>query len=83
MWCLSEVSFRVKERCTVYHALRIVFVFVKGLFWKLTVGSDIRIYAFSVSCFPGFSMNLLELAARVVQGASLLFYSFMMFGHVA
>jgi hypothetical protein len=64
---------KVKERCAVYHAL----------FWKLTVGPDIRSYAFSVTCFPGFSMNLLELAASVVQGASLLFYSFIVFGHVA
>jgi hypothetical protein len=71
MWCLGEVGFKVKERCAVYHALRIVFMLVKGLFWQLTVGPDIRIYAFSVNCFPGFSMNLLELAASVVQGASL------------
>ena len=84
MWCLGEVGFKVKERCTVYHALRIVFVLVKGLlFRKLTVGPDIRIYAFSFNCFPGFSMNLLELAPSVVQGASLLFYNFMMFGHLA
>jgi hypothetical protein len=83
VWCLGEVGFKVKERCTVCHALRIVFMLVKGLLWKLTIGPDIRIYVFSVTCFPGFSMNLLELAASVVQGASLLFYGFMMFGHVA
>jgi len=84
MWCLGEVGFAVTERCTVYHALRIVFMLVNGLlFWKLTTGPDMWMYAFSVTCFPGFSMKLLELAASVVQGASFLFYSFMMFGHVA
>jgi len=71
---------KVKERCTVCHALRIVFMLVVLETYKRA--RDIRIYAFSVTCLRGFNMNLLELAASVVQRASLLFYSFIMFGHV-